>query len=130
MGTVVGREECAALTGWSNSHLHMFRGEGFQVHMPSHKKAVYEVDTHYSDDKVTLQTVFTRQGNKKLLYIYDFGQNWRLTVEVKKAYYAEPGNLMRCSGGKCAVRFLVRSLKFDQHECLLILGVAPPIRNG
>ncbi len=71
--------------GWWNSHLHEFRigGRSFGMILP------YDDFNEAEDEtKVYLRELDLKKGDK-MLYTYDFGDNWEHLLEVEKTEEAE-----------------------------------------
>jgi len=67
--------------GWTDSHLHQFEKDGKHWGVP-------EPDEDYSieimdESRTTIGAVLTTPGDS-MLYVYDFGDNWRHNVELEK----------------------------------------------
>lgn len=82
-----------AAMGWTNSHLHAFRADGGEYGPPL-------PDLDYRDErKATLQRLVAKPGDR-LVYNYDFGDDWEHEVVVERVLAAEPDvRYPRCAGG-------------------------------
>ncbi len=79
--------------GWTNSHLHAFRADGAEY-------GPVLPDLDYRDErKATLQRLVAKPGDR-LVYSYDFGDDWEHEVVVERVLAAEPGvRYPRCAAG-------------------------------
>lgn len=70
-----------AVTGWTNSHLHRFEKDGEYWGVPEH----YEYDDieMFDENRAKISDILTAQGDC-VLYVYDFGDNWRQDVVLEK----------------------------------------------
>lgn len=74
--------------GWGNSHLHGFHDKKTRGNCK---------------ETNALQAVFQGQLKKKIVYVYDFGDNWSHTIELQKIHpYDEKKTYPQCIGGKKA----------------------------
>jgi Plasmid pRiA4b ORF-3-like protein len=82
-----------AAMGWTNSHLHAFRAEGGE-----YGPAFADLD--YRDERTaTLQALVAEPGGR-LVYSYDFGDDWEHDVVIEEVLVAEAGvRYPRCAGG-------------------------------
>lgn len=67
--------------GWTDSHLHRFEKDGEQWGVPEHDgdDGVEIID----ESRTTIGAVLTTPGDS-MLYVYDFGDNWRHNVTLEK----------------------------------------------
>jgi len=67
--------------GWTDSHLHRFEKDGkhWGVPEPDGDDDIEIVD----ESRTTIGAVLTTPGDS-MLYVYDFGDNWRHNVELEK----------------------------------------------
>ncbi len=72
------------IMGWTNSHLHEFVMDGRSFGDPSAGMDVANERRWRLDQLLT-------KPNDKLLYIYDFGDNWQHQVLLEKILEPEPG---------------------------------------
>ena len=75
-----------AVMGWTDSHLHQFEQGGKYWGVPEH----YEDDDIQviDESKVPVSKVLKNEGDA-LVYLYDFGDNWRHEVVLEKILPAE-----------------------------------------
>ena len=67
--------------GWTDSHLHQFEKDGLFWGVPEYYE---EDDIDVSDESETrLQQVVKSEG-ESMIYVYDFGDNWRHEVVLEK----------------------------------------------
>jgi Plasmid pRiA4b ORF-3-like protein len=81
-----------AVFGWTDSHLHNFEKDGKYWGVP-------EYDDLIDESKVRLAQVLKAKGDS-MIYVYDFGDNWRHEVVLEKIIPA--GELIKspiCLGG-------------------------------
>ena len=84
--------------GWEGYHLHAFEIGGEQYSEPD-PDGMMESE----DERKFKLGQFIRLGFKKFSYTYDFGDNWRHTIQVEKTLPAEAGvSYPRCIAGKGA----------------------------
>jgi hypothetical protein len=82
---------------WDDYHLHQFETVCGEYGDPAHNDDWSERD---DESAVTLAQVATAQ-RAKVVYVYDFGDDWRHDIVVEKILPAEPGaSYPRCTGGK------------------------------
>jgi hypothetical protein len=67
--------------GWTNSHLHQFEKDGKRFGVPED-----------DEGKFTLDQLLKRDGDS-LVYIYDFGDDWRHDLLLEKILPAEAGTV-------------------------------------
>lgn len=115
-----------AAMGWTNSHLYELRIGNMRWSTP------YPEEDWFGDfddaRKVKFSAVVEAIGRKKLIYHYDFGDDWEHSIKVEQVAAAEPGVLYprlikvagRCppedSGGPWGYGELVEALKDPTHE--------------
>lgn len=76
--------------GWENYHLYAFHVRGIDYTDPeSIEDDIYEMG-HRDGSKVKLSDVLPDVGGK-ILYRYDFGDNWEHTIELEKILDPVPG---------------------------------------
>ena len=85
-----------SVMGWENCHLFSFESHG-KTYMPP------SMDNYPSDEidpaTVELRDIFKRKGSK-IIYVYDFGDDWIHTVVQEARGAAEPGvSYPRCLDG-------------------------------
>lgn len=83
--------------GWTDSHLHAFRigNETYGVPDPDFE------DDMRSERNIRLDSLVSEGG--RLVYEYDFGDDWQHEILVEKALASEPGaRYPRCLAGKRA----------------------------
>jgi hypothetical protein len=82
-----------AVFGWADSHLHSFEKDGKYWGVPDYEDLIDE-------SKVQLAKLLKAEG-ESMVYVYDFGDNWRHEVVLEKSFSAE-GAAPRpvCLGGE------------------------------
>jgi hypothetical protein len=81
-----------AVFGWTDSHLHNFEKDGKYWGVP-------EYDDLIDESNVRLAQVLKAKGDS-MIYVYDFGDNWRHEVVLEKIIPAnEPMKVPVCLGG-------------------------------
>jgi len=90
------------LFGWSNSHLHEFRGKGFvvsdltfydEIYIPDEIKMLDEFEIKISD--------ILKSTKDKIKYLYDFGDSWEITITLERVLDAKNDmNYPVCIRGK------------------------------
>ena len=71
-----------AAMGWTDSHLHQFEKDGKYWAVPDPDQ--FEGDIKIiNESRVPLDTVLTAEGDS-MVYVYDFGDNWRHRVVLEK----------------------------------------------
>lgn len=68
--------------GWTNSHLHRFEKDGKCWGVPEHLQDDDDIDI-IDENRTKIIDVLTTPGDS-VLYVYDFGDNWRHTVVLEK----------------------------------------------
>lgn len=87
-----------AAMGWSNSHLHHFEIAG-KIYADSH--FMMEEPDVIDYGVIRISKLLARHGSKlRMLYHYDFGDDWQHTVVLEKVTESEPGvTYPRCVAG-------------------------------
>jgi hypothetical protein len=82
--------------GWSDSHMHVFETSFGSIGVP-------DDELGFADERsVALRDVAPRTGDR-LMYTYDFGDNWEHEIVVEKLLTGESGtHYPRCTGGRRA----------------------------
>jgi len=81
---------------WSDSHLHQFYGKNYKVsYGPQNPHMKSDID----ESTVKLSKLF-KQPKDRLAYAYDFGDDWRIGIEVEDVLKSDDGQLPRCIGGR------------------------------
>jgi hypothetical protein len=85
-----------AVTGWTDSHLHQFEKDGKYWGMPEY----YEHDDIdvIDETKVAVGKVLKAEGDA-MVYVYDFGDNWRHEVVLEKIVPSEVPTKPVCIDG-------------------------------
>jgi len=78
--------------GWTNSHLHEFRVGDIRFGMTDIEDEMFSVD----EDAAPLGAV--ARGESKLVYLYDFGDDWEHDIVVERLVQGGDGTI-RCTGG-------------------------------
>jgi hypothetical protein len=73
--------------GWENCHLHEFTVDGKRYGMPDPD---YDEPGIVADSKVCISDVL-RAPRAEMSYLYDFGDDWLLTVRLEEVVEEEPG---------------------------------------
>jgi hypothetical protein len=85
-----------AAMGWLDYHMHVFSAEA-----GDYGSADPELG-HRDERRITLARVLEEQGDR-LIYTYDFGDDWDHEVTLEQELPAEPGSVYpRCVAGKGA----------------------------
>ena len=89
-----------AAFNWWNSHLHEFRIGGLRYGDPDVEDMAFEDSPRLFDEREVKLRDFGRENGVRFTYAYDFGDNWRHTVEIEEllALDIEP-NLATCVDG-------------------------------
>ena len=89
-----------AAFNWWNSHLHEFRIGGLRYGDPDVEDMAFEDSPRLFDEREVKLRDFSREDGVKFTYAYDFGDNWRHTVEIEEllAHDIEP-RAATCVGG-------------------------------
>ena len=78
-----------AVMGWTDSHLHQFEKDGKYWGVPDDDG--FDGDTEVIDEsRVPLSYVLLVEGDS-MIYVYDFGDDWRHAVVLEKILPAEHG---------------------------------------
>ncbi len=84
--------------GWENDHLHDFRVGDKRYGDPTIMDELVDLN----EERYTLDGVFAARA-KKMLYTYDFGDNWEHEITVEKREPASPADeIPVCLAGKRA----------------------------
>jgi hypothetical protein len=76
-------EVIQAVMGWQNAHLHAFiEGQTYY--------GVPDAELRYRDERTTRLNDLVKPGDR-LLYTYDFGDDWEHEITIEEATVAEPG---------------------------------------
>jgi hypothetical protein len=106
--------------GWTDSHLHKFEKNGKKWGVPEHEDLIDESTTQ-------LAKVLKSEG-ESMIYVYDFGDNWRHEVILEKVITVNDalktpiclGGARRCPpedvGGVSGFRQFLRALFDPRHE--------------
>jgi hypothetical protein len=79
--------------GWTNSHLHQFRGADDVYSDTRHHFAEYEDDPEILEErKFTLRQIAPNQNNV-FGYEYDFGDSWEHEITVERILPADPASV-------------------------------------
>ncbi len=85
--------------GWDNYHLHNFT-IGREIEFGPAEDRASAWGEFYDEAKVSVFEVFS--NTDKLLYTYDFGDNWEVEIRAKGYYDKEPvtppGNIIKIKG--------------------------------
>ncbi len=82
--------------GWCDAHLHSFETVYGEFGAPD-----YDDQTDHGDESAVTLAQVAAAGKAKVVYVYDFGDDWRHDIVVEKIRPAEPGvRYPRCTGGK------------------------------
>ncbi len=85
--------------GWTDSHLHSFTKGGNCWTVPD--PDAYTVSLDLDERKYRLKEVLKKTGDS-LLYVYDFGDNWRHKVVLEAILPDSKNTLPTCTAGKGA----------------------------
>jgi hypothetical protein len=85
------------VTGWTDSHLHRFEKDGKHWGVPEHDEddGIEIID----ESRTTIGAVLTTPGDS-MLYVYDFGDNWRHNVTLEKTLPAAGAVRPVCIAGE------------------------------
>ncbi len=75
--------------GWTDSHLHQFEQGDWIYRLPDLDETG-DIDDGEDERRVRLSQVL-RAPKDRLLYLYDFGDNWRHDIVLEKVFPPEPG---------------------------------------
>jgi hypothetical protein len=87
-----------AVFGWTDSHLHQFEKDGKYWGVPDDDG--FEDDIEVIDEsRVPVGKMLLAEGDS-MIYIYDFGDNWRHEVVLEKIVPSDAPTKPICLGGK------------------------------
>ncbi|MGP9529743.1 plasmid pRiA4b ORF-3 family protein [Glutamicibacter sp. AOP5-A2-18] len=81
---------------WSDSHLHQFYGQNRKI---SYGPQNSYMESDHDESTVLLSKLF-KKPKDRLSYTYDFGDDWRVGIEVEDVLKSDDGQLPRCIGGR------------------------------
>jgi hypothetical protein len=85
-----------AVFGWTDSHLHQFEKDGKYWGVPEQD----DYDTGLLDEsRVPVSRVLRAEGDS-MIYVYDFGDNWRHQVVLEKIVPADAPTKPLCLAGE------------------------------
>ncbi len=88
-----------AVMGWTDSHLHMFEHDGKNWGVPEHDEFG---DLELLDEsKVSVGKILRAEGDS-MVYVYDFGDDWRHEVTLEKMLPSIGRTKPICTGGERA----------------------------
>ena len=76
-----------AVMGWTDSHLHQFEKDGKFWGAPEHYEHQDDIEV-IDESRVPLGKVLKAEGDS-MVYVYDFGDNWRHEVVLEKILPAD-----------------------------------------
>ncbi|MDO8670846.1 MAG: plasmid pRiA4b ORF-3 family protein [Dehalococcoidia bacterium] len=76
-----------AVMGWTNSHLHMFTVDGTDYGEPDPD---FPDDVPMIDERRKRLNKLVIRRNTRIIYAYDFGDNWQHDILVEKIFRPEP----------------------------------------
>lgn len=82
---------------WYDGHLHSFYENGFGG--TTYGPAIAEMDYQKNEAETLVSSVLKKEKDR-LDYVYDFGDNWEVRIDVEKILDADGGQLPRCTGGR------------------------------
>ncbi|MEG2425068.1 plasmid pRiA4b ORF-3 family protein [Glutamicibacter sp.] len=82
---------------WYDGHLHSFYEGGFGG--TSYGPEIDDMD-YQKNESETLVSSLLQKEKDRLDYLYDFGDNWEVRIDVEKILDADGGQLPRCTGGR------------------------------
>jgi hypothetical protein len=87
-----------AVIGWTDSHLHQFEKDGeYWGILDNHE---FQDDSEIIDEsRVPVANVLLAEGDS-MVYVYDFGDNWRHEVLLEKILSSEAPTPPVCLGGE------------------------------
>ena len=86
-----------AVMGWTDSHLHQFEKDGKYWGDPTNRE--FEDDIEIIDEgRVPISRVLRVEGDS-LLYVYDFGDDWRHQVVLEEILPSEGATKPLCLAG-------------------------------
>ena len=74
-----------AAFNWGNAHLHEFRIGGLRYGDPDVEDMAFEDSPRLFDEREVKLRDFGHEDGVRFTYAYDFGDNWRHTVEIEEA---------------------------------------------
>lgn len=84
--------------GWMDYHLYEFEIGGAKYSIPSEDDDIFEMEIH--DSNSILLKNLNLKKNSTFKYVYDFGDYWRHTIQVKQLLpYQENANVPVCVAG-------------------------------
>ena len=84
--------------GWTDSHLHQFEKDGKYWGDPTNRE--FEDDIEIIDEsKVSVGKVLLAEGDS-MVYVYDFGDDWRHQVVLEKILPSEGATKPVCLAGE------------------------------
>jgi hypothetical protein len=87
-----------AVMGWTDSHLHQFEKDGEYWGVPDEDG--FDGDTDVIDEmRVPVAKVLLAEGDS-MIYVYDFGDNWRHQVVLEKIVPSETPTKPVCLAGE------------------------------
>jgi hypothetical protein len=99
MGLDLVHEALQTVFGWFDCHYHQFETVCGEFGDPAQNDDVSERD----DESAVALTQVVGEVKDKLVYVYDFGDDWRHDLVVEAITQAEPGvRYPRCTGGRGA----------------------------
>ena len=87
-----------AVMGWTDSHLHQFETDGKYWGVPDDDGFDGDVEV-IDESKVPVAKLLLSEGDS-LIYVYDFGNNWRHSVVLEKIVSSDAPTKPICLGGK------------------------------
>ena len=87
-----------AVLGWTDSHLHQFEKDGKYWGVPDDDGFDGDVEV-IDESKVPVAKLLLAEGDT-LIYVYDFGDNWRHEVVLEKILPSDSTLKPICLGGK------------------------------
>jgi hypothetical protein len=87
-----------AVMGWTDSHLHQFEKDRLYWGVPDEDG--FDGDTEVTDEsRVTVGKVLKAEGDA-MVYVYDFGDNWRHQVVLEKIVIPDGSTKPICLAGE------------------------------
>ena len=87
-----------AVMGWTDSHLHQFENDGKYWGDPANRE--FEDDIEIIDEsKVSVAKLLLAEG-EAMVYVYDYGDNWRHEVVLEKIVPADAPTKPVCLAGE------------------------------
>jgi hypothetical protein len=87
-----------AVMGWTDSHLHQFEKDGLYWGRLDNRGFHDDIDV-LDESRVPVANVLLAE-NESLVYVYDFGDNWRHDVRLEKILPCEAPTPPVCLGGE------------------------------